>query len=310
VTPPATSLVDSTGTLTNVSCSAYFSYLRNQRIRTSRPTERLSLRSNYLQRLDIVASFSYSSAHASTPLDESFNGLITRAATRAFAGTGTADAREISDALDLEATLHVTKHLRLIEKFYFWAYRIPENARFAEVDSVCTGACTLLTPLSATAPATTDTLTQSSFNQTIKRNQTEVAWDISKKTGVRIGYRYGDRVFDHFIDFLPGNEDHLVVHEHTGHPWAVGTTQPRAAIELRSGARQLRQRSGPHRTAEGITVPVPDGLYTPAVGGLGGIHQHSARFQRRLIHKLHGATELWIHRFAHAARARRARLGV
>jgi hypothetical protein len=216
VTPPASSLVDSTGTLTNVSCSAYFSYLRNQRIRTSRPTERLRLRSNYLQRLDIVASFSYSSAHANTPLDESFHGLITRAATRAFAGTGTADAREISDVLDLEATLHVTKHLRLIEKFYFWAYRIPENARFAEVDSVCTGTCTLLTPLSATAPATTDTLTQSSFNQTVKRNQTEVAWDISKKAGVRIGYRYGDRVFDHFIDFLSGNEDHLVIHEHTG----------------------------------------------------------------------------------------------
>ncbi len=214
VRPPATSLIDTTGTLTNVTCSAYFSYLRNQRIRSSAPTERLSLRSNYFPRIDVVASFAYSSADMNTPLDEFFNGLITRTGTRAFMGTGSAGTRRISDVLDLGATVHLTKHLRLIEKFYFWAYRIPENANFSEVDSVCTGACTLLTPLSATAPATTDTPTQSSFNETWKRNQTEIAWDISKKVGVRIGYRYGDRSFDHFIDFL-GDEDHFVVHEHT-----------------------------------------------------------------------------------------------
>ena len=214
VVPPATSLISS-GILTNVTCSAYFSYLRNQRIRTSTPTERLSLRSNYFQRVDLVGSFSYSSADSNTPLDESFNGLLTRTATRAFTGTGTADASRISDTLDLEAIVHLTKHLRLIEKFYFWAYRIPENGNFAEVDSDCTGRCTLLTPLTATAPTTIDTLTQSSFNQTWKRNQTELAWDISKKVGARVGFRYGDQVFNHFNDFLPGDEDHFVVDEYT-----------------------------------------------------------------------------------------------
>jgi hypothetical protein len=220
VTPPATSLVDSTGTLTNVTCNAYFSYLRNQRIRTSTPTERLSLRSNYFHRLDVVASFSYSHADMNTPLAESFDGLLTRTATRAFTDTGSADASRISNVLDVEATLHLTKHLRLVEKFYFWAYRIPENANFTEIDSDCPTTvpptpCTLLTPLSATTPSTTDTLTQSSFNQAWKKNQTELAWDISKKIGARIGYRYGDRVFDHFNDFLPGDEDHFVVHENT-----------------------------------------------------------------------------------------------
>jgi hypothetical protein len=216
VVPPATSLIVG-GTLTNVTCSAYFSYLRNQRIRTSTPTERVSLRSNYFQRLDLVASFSYSSATSSTPLDESFNGLITRTATRAFLGTGEADANRISDAADLGATVHLTKHLRLLEKFYFWAYRIPENGNFNEVDSVCinTMACTLLTPFSATAPTTVPTLTQSSFNQTWTRNQTELAWDISKKAGARIGYRYGDRQFNHFNDYLPGDLDHFVGLEKT-----------------------------------------------------------------------------------------------
>jgi hypothetical protein len=156
-----------------------------------------------------------------TPLDESFNGLITRTNTRAFLGTGTADATRISDTADLGATLHLTKHLRLIEKFYFWAYRIPQNGNFSETDSDCTAAiiaaktCTLLTPLSSTVPTITPTLTVSSFNQTWTRNQAELAWDISKKAGARIGYRWGDREFNHFNDFLPGDEDHFVGLEKT-----------------------------------------------------------------------------------------------
>src|ERR1700728_3848617 len=219
VVPPATSLVVN-GALTNVTCSAYFGYSRNQRIRTSTPTERVSLRSNYFQRVDLVASFSYSSATSSTPLDESFDGLITRTATRAFLGTGEADANRISDVLDLGATVHLTTHLRLIEKFYFWAYRIPQNGNFNEVDSDCPTTtpptpCTLLTPLSATAPTAIPTVIQSSFNQTWTRNQTELAWDISKKAGARIGYRYGDREFNHFNDFLPGDMDHFVGLEKT-----------------------------------------------------------------------------------------------
>src|ERR1700675_1556831 len=216
VVPPATSLIVN-GTLTNVTCSAYFNYSRDQRIRTSTPTERVSLRSNYFQRVELVASFSYSSATSSTPLDESFGGLITRTNTLAFTGTGTAAANRISDTADLGATVHLAKHLRLIEKFYFWAYRIPENGNFSEVDNDCINpkACTLLTPLSATAPTIVPTLQTASFNQTWTRNQTELGWDISKKAGARIGYSYGDRKFNHFIDFLPGDEDHFVGLEKT-----------------------------------------------------------------------------------------------
>ena len=209
------------GTLTDVTCSAYSSYARNQRVRTSTPTERFSLRSNYFQKLELVGSFAYSAATSSTPLDESFSGLITRTNTLAFTGSGTAAANRISDAADLGATLHLTQHLRLIEKFYFWAYRIPENANFSEVDSDCTAAiiaaknCTLLTPLISTTPTNVPTAQQASFNQTWTRNQTELAWDISKKIGVRVGYRYGDRDFNHFNDFLPGDEDHFVGLEKT-----------------------------------------------------------------------------------------------
>jgi hypothetical protein len=203
------------GTLTNITCSAYFSYERNERIRSSTPTERLSLRSSYFPRVELLGSYAYSSAKSTTPLDESFTGLITRTNTLAFTGSGTADANRISDVLDLEATVHLTTHLRLVEKFYFWAFRIPENANFIENDYSCaTPPCTLLsTPL--TTPTMTPTITQSSFNQTWKRNQTELAWDVSKKMGARIGLRYGDRVFSHFNDFLAGDEDHFEIGEYT-----------------------------------------------------------------------------------------------
>jgi hypothetical protein len=194
--------------------------VRNQRIRTSTPTERVSLRSSYFRKLDLLGSVSYSSATSSTPLNESFSGLITRTSTLAFTGTGTAVANRISDVVDFEATWHFTQHLRLIEKFYFWAYRIPQNGGFNETDNNCPTTtpptpCNLLTPLSASTVATAPTVQQASFNQTWTRNQTELAWDFSKKAGARIGYRYGDRDFNHFNDFFPGDEDHFVGLEKT-----------------------------------------------------------------------------------------------
>jgi hypothetical protein len=240
VKAPATSLINSTGTLTNTTCSAYFGYMRNERIRTSTPTERLSLRSNYFQRIDLVGSYAYSDAEMNTPLYESFNGLLTRTNTLAFVGTGTATASRISDTADFEATIHLTQHLRLIDKFYFWAYRIPQDGNFSEVDNNCTAAvikakkCTLLTPLSLTTPTTTPTLTLSSFNQAWKKNQTELAWDISKKAGARIGYRYGDKVLSDFANYQTGGETNIVVHENTAlfGLWARPTRTLRLNFDL------------------------------------------------------------------------------
>ena len=134
----------------------------------------------------------------------------------------------------------MTKHIRIIDKFYYWAFRIPENGNFTEIDNICTATCNLLTPLSATAPESTTTLTQASFNQTWITNQTQVAWDISKKVGANLGFRYSDQVFKHFNDFLPGDEDYFAIHGYTelfGF-WARPIHAP--AAELQSGVHQLR----------------------------------------------------------------------
>jgi len=236
----APSLIDSSGTLTNLACNGYFSYARLQRIRTSAPTERISLRSNYFSRLDVAASYSYSSADMTTPLTESFDGLLSRTRTRAFAGSGTADATRISNVAELQATVYLSHRVRVVDKFYFWAYRIPQNFASVEVDSNVPGSgpclpptCTLLFPLSNTSQEVVSSLTQSSFNQNWKRNQVELVWDLTAKAGARIGYRYGQRAFDHFIDFS-GDDDHLTVHEHTAlfGAWARPTHGVRLNFDL------------------------------------------------------------------------------
>jgi hypothetical protein len=217
VKPPATSLIDSTGTLTNVGCNAYFAYNRSDRVRTSTPTERLSLHSTYFQRLEFSASYSYSSANMNAPLNEFFNGLTTRTDTRQNTVTGIGQADLVSDVADFSATFHLTKHLRLVDTFRFWAYRIPESFISTETDWTCNSpsSCSLVTPISATTPTATTTQDQLSFNQSWKRNESGLVWDLSKHFGGSIGFRYGDKVFHHILDFATGDQDRIAVHEYT-----------------------------------------------------------------------------------------------
>ena len=217
INSPATSLIDSTGTLTNTACNAYFNYNRSNRIRTSTPTERLSLHSTYFQRLELTASYAYSSADMNAPLNESFNGLIQRSSIRQETVTGPGQATRISNVADFSATVHLSEHFRFVDTFRFWRYRIPERFKSIETDSTCTDTttCSLLTPLSATTQSVTNTADQLSFNQSWKRNQVDFVWDASKHFGGRIGFRYGDKVFHHVLDFTTGDEDRIVVHEYT-----------------------------------------------------------------------------------------------
>ena len=217
INPPATSLIDSTGTLTNTACNAYFDYNRTNRTRTSSPTERLSLHSSYFQRLELTASYAYSSADMNAPVDEFFNGLVQRSGIRQEIVVGPGRATRISNVVDFSATLHLSEHLRLVDTFRFWSYRTPESFSSTETDWICadTATCSLLTPLSDTTQSVTDTASQLSFNQSWKRNQVDLVWDASKHFGGRIGFRYGDKVFHHILDFTTGDEDRIVVHEYT-----------------------------------------------------------------------------------------------
>src|SRR5215472_10124192 len=200
INPPATSLIDPTGTLTNTACNGYFAYNRSNRVRTSTPTERLSLRSTAIRRVDLSASFSYSSADMNAPLDEFFNGMG-RNGLRQETVTGPGRARRVSDVADFGVTVHLSEHFRLVNSLRWWSYRIPSSFSSTETDWTCTNSanCSLLTPISTgttatVAPTATDQL---SFNQDWKRNQADLVWDMSKHFGASIGFRYGDKTFHH-----------------------------------------------------------------------------------------------------------------
>jgi hypothetical protein len=219
INPPSTSLIDPAGVLTNTACNGYFSYNRSNRVRTSQPTERLSLHSSYFKRFDFSASYAYSSADMNAPLDEFFNGLMQRSDIRQETVTGPAHVTRISNVADFTATFHLSEHFRFVDTFRFWSYRIPEMFTSTTIDWTCNdlNTCSLLTPISATTPTpnpipVTDQL---SFNQTWKRNQFDLVWDASKHFGGRIGFRYGDKVFHHILDFATGDEDRIEVHEYT-----------------------------------------------------------------------------------------------
>jgi hypothetical protein len=217
IVPPATSLINSSGTLTNVDCNGYFAYNRTNRIRTSTPTERLSLRTTYFQRLELSASYAYSSADMTAPLNEFFNGLSSRNDTRQETVTGPGQATNISNVADFTATVHLSEHFRLVDTFRFWSYRIPESFISTTTDWICNSAsnCSLLTPMSATTPTAPEVAPdQLSFNQNWTTNETDVIWDISKHYGARIGFRYADQLFNQ-LEFTADAQNRVVVHGYT-----------------------------------------------------------------------------------------------
>ena len=65
--------------------------------------------------LEFTASYSYSSADMTAPLNEDFNGLESRLRLRQYTITGPANANQVSDVANVNATIHLTKHVRLIE---------------------------------------------------------------------------------------------------------------------------------------------------------------------------------------------------
>jgi hypothetical protein len=220
--PPATSLIDDTGTLTNTLCNGFYSYSRPDHVHTFTPTERVSLRSTYFERLDLSASYAYSSADMNAPQDEFFNGLSSRSGVRQTIVTGPAHAVQISNVADFSATVHFTEHIRLVDTFRFWAFRINQNSNFTETDFTAPldasddcvlPACSLLTPISNTTQSATTSPEQLFFDQNWNRNETDVIWDISARMGVRGGFRYGARDFNNF-DSATGSGDHITIHEY------------------------------------------------------------------------------------------------
>jgi hypothetical protein len=191
-------------------CNGYLSYTRSSPVRTSYPTEQLTLQSSYFRYVDLSARASYSSAD--TKLDnfaESFNGLSTRTALRAFDGTGVLRGKRVVANVDFGVTVHLTDKLRLTDSFRFSNFRIPAFSTQDTLNFFSGSTANLLNPVvtydaglcpptcpthSASSPAdVSSALYQHFLQQDSKYNTVELEYDVNKRIGGHIGYRYSTR---------------------------------------------------------------------------------------------------------------------
>jgi hypothetical protein len=180
----------------NPTCNLYISYVRNQRVRRTAPTERLSLHSDF-KRVNFVGEGSYSSGDLDSPYFEGFNGLVSRNDERQFTFSGPASVRRISVNSYAGITVALTDKVNLSNVFRYDNFQIPGNWNSV---ATTTGGIPVGTPpavnvlLSPLGPtATTTAFTANFLGQKSFANQFQVEYTPSKYAGVHIGYRFRHR---------------------------------------------------------------------------------------------------------------------
>ena len=202
------------GGFVNPTCSAYFSYSRLDRTRTSLPTEQASIRSNYFRRLDLTGSVSYNSGELKMPAySELFNGLG-RSNLRESTTDGSMLVHRVAATADFSAVFNITDRFRIVDRFRFNNFRLP--GALSTTNNDLFGANLLATPNvfgSATCPApyTAATCPQhasgspaditteahaSFFKQDEKTNTFQLQYDFAHQLAARLGYRYDRRTID------------------------------------------------------------------------------------------------------------------
>ncbi len=193
----------------NPSCNGYLAYSRTMRYRNFLPAEQVNLASSSIHNLDLTARFLYSNADANTPLGETFDGLISRTGVRQSNTIGTtAHSTWVSEDADAGVTVHLGSHVRLVDSFRFYAYRIPGVMYLLQNNFFNLGtaaAANILQPVaifpvppkhSASSPADVQNDVYNRFvQQSIKSNEITLQYDVSRHFGVRAGYRFR-QIFD------------------------------------------------------------------------------------------------------------------
>ena len=195
--------------LANPLCSGYLSYTWTQRYRNYVPTSQVQLTSKDIRHVDFIGRFMYSNADANTPIAENFNGLDSRAATRVSTTNGTAaHSTWVTEEADAGLTIRMTSHLRFVDTFRFYAFRIPGELYLFQNNFFNLGTVTapnILLPI-AIPPAVPFHSTSSAADvvndfyhrfvqQRIKSNESDLQIDFSKHFGVRAGFLYKN-IFD------------------------------------------------------------------------------------------------------------------
>jgi hypothetical protein len=220
----------------NPTCSAYFSYQRNGRVRTNTPTEQISMQSNYWKDWDLSARASYSGGDMNVyGYDQTLFGRESRTNLRNDQITGPIQGRRVAATADFGATWHITAKLNFIDSFHFNNWHDPAQFLSSECSYFSANlltaanvfAPTASQPVSCAAPSGTVAgtpvhstssgpdvalLLNSNFlKQDEKTNLSKLEYQFNPKFGARLGFRYRHRaIADNFYNtadevFFPNN---------------------------------------------------------------------------------------------------------
>jgi hypothetical protein len=214
---PCAATFTATGTI-NPACNAYLNYSRHANVRTSMPTEQVSLQSSYFKALDLAGRFSYTGGDLNVAdYQELFGGRESRTNLSNAEAFGPAFGRHVSAALDFGATWHLSERFRVLDTFNFSSFRNPaeydaSNCAFFSPNLLT--AANLFTPAvplpvvcaapadgvagtpahsASSGPDASFAISALLLKQDQKTNLFQVEYDFARNFGMRVGYRFRHR---------------------------------------------------------------------------------------------------------------------
>lgn len=200
---PCAAPFNANGTV-NPTCNAFLGYNRSAPTRTLFPTEQFRFQSASIPHFTMNGRLLYSAATSNLyNFNELFNGFESRTGLRESLVTGSARIRRLNVNGDYSIAWEITPRVTASNVFDFWDFRLPGTNTFTETDYI--GASLLAPP---SAPTTTTTPDFQFINQKTKTDTFLVAWDVTSRARLSVGYRYRSRIItDAGGDFIPIHED-------------------------------------------------------------------------------------------------------
>ena len=191
----------------NPTCSGTEIYTRSQPTRTFTPTETFRFVTANVPKLHMNGNFSYTGASMNLPnYNEFFTGL-TRSPNggpevQVYNTTASAYGQRIDVSANFGAVYELTERIVLTEQFDFNSFRQPASLNYFEQDQsavTTAGVYSMLNAPSTTLPAAYTYINTSNLSQTSKSNLASVAYEISPKASVSVGYRYRTRTLNRVL---------------------------------------------------------------------------------------------------------------
>jgi hypothetical protein len=168
-----------------------YNFSRSGRVRTDIPTSQLSLQSNYLRKLDITASGTYSSGGSDFLNYREFANTVAGPPSLITASSHT---DRVSGNADLGFTYHVTRNWSVSNKFRWLDWRNPGNTN--QFGFLCSATpapgLTSASAGCATPDPSNTTFIDTQIAERTYYNTTRLNWS-SSHLGAYVGYRYGRR---------------------------------------------------------------------------------------------------------------------